>query len=87
MLPKIVVLVVSKHLIFNDLIFAALKGRRYNVDVYFTISDDLDQLSELFDLFLFYALAFDRLHGCAVIINVDVIELVVVFFELNVFVS
>jgi len=87
MLPKVVVLLVAKHFVLNDLVFAALKSRRDNVDVDFTISDNLDQLAKLLDFFLFNALAFDRLHGCAVIINVNVIERVVVFVELNVFVS
>ena len=86
MFPKIIALLVSKHLVFNDLVFAALKGRRDDVDVYFAISDDLDQLAELLYLFPFFALALDRLHGCAMKINVHIIDLVVVS-ELNVFVS
>jgi hypothetical protein len=86
MSPKVIVLLVSKHLVLNDLVFAALKGKRDDVDVHFAISDDLDQLAELLYLFPFFALAFDRLHGCAVKINVNIIDLVVVT-ELNVFVS
>ena len=86
MFPKVIALLVSKHLVLNDLVFAPLKGRRDDVDVYFAISDDLDQLAELLYLSPFFALALDRLHGCAVKINVHIIDLVVVT-ELDVVVS
>ena len=87
MFPEVVVLFISEHFILDDLIFAALKGRWYDIDVYFSISNNLYELTKLLYLLLLFALTFDRLHGCSMIVNVNIINLVIIFIKLDVVIS
>jgi hypothetical protein len=87
MFPKVIALLISKHFILDDLVFAALEGRWNDIDVHFAISNHLNELSKLLDLPLLFALAFNCLHRRTVIININIIKRIIIFIELYFLVS
>ena len=87
MSPKVIALLIPEHFILDDLVLTALEGRWDDINVDFSISNHLNELPKLLNLFLLFTLTLNCLHRRTVIININIINLIIILIELYLLVS